>query len=268
MKNNEAISRCRKTLSQAKNKLTQLSSRMIGPMEKGMEKAKLQSPPTGTYEGVDLSILPKFIAYKAALLREKVILCHVLFGLIVLFSVHYFTSRIELSNLYKNLREKEYILAPGVLDFTTASPQTVPDSYINDAASDFLADLGNFSSDNIEEQYASVKRFMSDELKVKFDLENKDWISQVKEDNISQILKVTEKEITTDDNGQFRVIALARADFYSNHQYLGHEDQVIEMRLELVPPKKGKRWYLQIDSLSWSKADTFRTKQQLSGDSQ
>ena len=44
---------------------------MIGPLEKGFNKATLEAPIKDSYEGVDLSILPKYVAYKAALLKEK-----------------------------------------------------------------------------------------------------------------------------------------------------------------------------------------------------
>lgn len=248
----------------AKNKLHEIGVKMIGPIEKGFQKAELSVPPKGSYEGVDLSILPKYIAYKSALLREKMTLYYVLGAISLLFFSHYFVSRLEISSLHGKLREKEYILAPGVLDFTKASPQMIPNSYVHDAAMDFLSSLGNVSAANIDEQFTSLKRFMSKELKVQFDVDTVDWIEQVKTDNISQILKVTDLEITSNLDGAYRVIALGKADFYADQQYLGHEDQVIEMILRLVPPESGKRWYLQINSLSWEKADTFKTKSNFS----
>ena len=243
-----------------KKKLNELGSQMIGPIEKGFKKAEIAIPPTGSYEGVDLSILPKYIAYKSALLREKLTLYYLVSIIGLLFFCHYFATRIEISNLHGKLREKEYILAPGVMDFTSASAQMIPNSYVHDAAMDFLSSLGNINSSNIDEQYAALKRFMSEKLKVQFEVDTDEWIEQVKSDSISQILKVTDIEITSNNEGAYRVIALGRADFYSDQQYLGHEDQVIEMILRLVPPESGKRWYLQITSLSWEKQENFKTK--------
>lgn len=246
-----------------KQKINKLLS-MIGPKEKRIEPVQVESPPSGSYEGVDLKTLPKFICYKAALLKEKMTLKSVLSILLLIFCCHYCSSRIEVSNLHQKLREKEYILAPGILDFTTASPQAVPDSYVNDAVTDFLSDLGNVSGNNIDEQYNSLKRFMSDKLKVTFEMETADWIEQVKSEGISQILTVMNKEIKTDNDGSYQVVATARAEFYANQQYLGHEDQVIEMSMKLTPPQKSHRWYLQLTSLSWTKADAFKTKTNLS----
>ena len=237
---------------------------MIGPMEKGFQQAQISTSPQGSYDGVDLRILPKYICYKAALLKEKMTLYYIITVILFLFVSHYLTARIEISNLHGRLREKEYILAPGVMDFTKASPQIVPDSYIHDASMDFISDLGNISAANIEEQYNSVKRFMSHDLKIRFDVDTSDWVEQVKTDNISQILKVTDMEVTSDLQGSYKVVVLGKVDFYSSHQYLGHEDQVIQMVLKLVPPETGKRWYLQITSLSWEKAETFHKRSSLS----
>lgn len=250
----------KRMVQKVKKKLNELGSQMIGPIEKGFKKAEVTTPPTGSYEGVDLSVLPKYIAYKSALLREKLTLYYLVSAIGLLFFCHYFATRIEISNLHGKLREKEYILAPGVMDFTSASAQMIPNSYVHDAAMDFLSSLGNINSSNIDEQYAALKRFMSEKLKVQFEVDTDEWIEQVKNDSISQILKITDIEITSNNEGAYRVIALGRADFYSDQQYLGHEDQVIEMILRLVPPESGKRWYLQITSLSWEKQENFKTK--------
>ena len=228
-----------------------------------MKKKQIKRPKKISDYGIDLKGLPKFICYKAALLREKMALKTLIAILSMLFCIHYAVTRLEIASLHKALREKEYILAPGVLDFTTVSPQAVPESYINDAVSDFLSDLGNVSASNIDEQYNSLKRFMSDELKITFDMEMSDWVEQIKREGIAQILSVTDKEITTDDNGNYRVIASVSVSYYAAKHYLGDEKQVIEMTLKLIPPQKSKRWYLQITSLTWSKADTFKIKNNL-----
>ncbi len=237
---------------------------MIGPIKKGFAKAKIASPPVGNYKGVDLRILPQYISYKAALLREKLTLQYILALVTCLFIFQYLSSRIEISNLYTKLREKEYILAPGVMDFTTASPQMVTDSYINDATTDFISNLGNVNATTIGEQYSALKRSMSDDLKIQFDIDTSDWIEQVKNEKLSQIIKIMEKKITSNESGAYKVVALVRADFYTEQQYLGYENQVVKMTMKLVPPDKEKRWYLQITSLSWEKAETFRTKSNLS----
>jgi len=241
-----------------RKKIQSASNRMIGSMEKGIEAAQLTAPPVGSFEGVDLSVMPKYICFKAALLKEKVLLKNIILLLIGVFSTYFLISRNEISDLYTKLREKEFILAPGVVDFTPASPQSVTDGYVDNAVMSFMRTLGNINPVNIDEQYANVASYMSHDLKVRFEMETSDWIETVKLENISEVLKVTDKEIISDEKGNYKVVAIVVRERYANNEYLGKTDEVIEMLIKLVPPKQGKRWFLQITSLTRTEANSFR----------
>jgi hypothetical protein len=234
---------------------------MIGSMEKGIEAAQLTAPPVGTFEGVDLSVMPKYICFKAALLKEKVLLKNIILLLIGVFSVYFLISRNEISGLYTKLREKEFILAPGVIDFTPASPQSVTDGYVDNAVMSFIRTLGNTNPVNIDEQYADIAKYMSHDLKVRFEMETSDWVETVKLENISEVLKVTDKEIISDEKGNYKVVAIVVRERYANNEYLGRTDEVVEMLIKLVPPKQGKRWFLQINSLTRTEANSFRGRE-------
>ena len=242
-----------------------LQAHIIGPMEKGFETARLQTPEAHVVDGVDLHVLPKYICYRAALLREKLTLQYALALVSLAFVALFFCSRIEVAHLSTKLREKEYILAPGVLDFTPVAPQSVPESHIRNAVMDFLETFGTFSPANIGEQYDRLAESMSPELRVRFDAESAPWIDRVKSEGISQILSVTQKEIRTNDGGYYQVTASGQKDTYVNGEHLGSTDVVIEMVLKLVPPRAGKRWYLEIVKLTSEDANAFRVKTNLSG---
>lgn len=235
---------------------------MIGPIEKKFLKQK-QEAVHESVEPQEFRQLPKYIAYRAALLREKLVMSYFVVIISALFASYFVISRIEISALYKQLRAKEYILAPGVLDFTTATPQSVPDSYVNEAVGDFLSTLGNVNVSNVEEQYTSLKRFMSPEFKIQFTADAKEWLQQIKREDLAQIFRIKQKKISFDSKGNYAVTAFVRADFYAASQYLGHEDQVVTMKLKLIPPERNIRWYLQITSLSWSKLKDFNTRNSL-----
>ncbi len=241
-----------------------LQSNVIGPVEKQMAAAKIQTPPAHVIDGVDLSILPKYICYRAAVLREKVSLQYALALVSGISVVLLVSTRIEISRLYTKLREKEYILAPGVQDFTPVAPQNVPDSHIQNAAMEFLQTFGNINPINVDEQYARLAENMSPELKVEFELEATPWKEKVKSEGISQILSISEKEIRSDKSGYYRMVAIGKKDSFVNHEHIGTTDQVIEMVLKLVPPQAGKRWYLQIEKLESHDANAFRVKSNLS----
>jgi len=236
---------------------------MVGVIEKGVSAAKLAEPPRGSYEGVNLEVLPRYICYKAALVREKMTLQTVVAIVAAVFVVYFAISRIEVHSLYSKLREKEYILAPGVQDFTPASPHTVSDSYVEAATTDFMNRLGNLNPLNIQEQYATLSDSMSAQLKIKFQAESADWIRKVKQDNLSEILSVLQKEIRSNDEGFYKVTAVVRVDSYVSNEHIGARDEVIQMLLRLIPPSRSSRWFLEIVSLSRTSADTFKTKESL-----
>ncbi|MBT4791319.1 MAG: hypothetical protein HON90_07095 [Halobacteriovoraceae bacterium] len=238
-----------------------MSSNMIGAMEKGIKAAQISAPPAGSYEGVDLTVMPKYLCFKAALLKEKLLLKNLILLLVGVFSIYFLVTRNEMSNLYSKLREKEYILAPGVVDFTPASPQTVTDGYVNSAVLSFIRTLGNINAQNIDEQYRELSTYMSHDLKVRFDMETTEWIETVKLENISEILKISDKEIISDEKGNYKIVAIVTRERFANNEYLGRTDEIIEMVLKLMPPKQGKRWFLQISSLTRTEANSFRGRE-------
>lgn len=237
---------------------------MVGAMEKGIEAARLATPPQGVYEGVDLRVLPKYICFRAALLREKMMLQYVVLVVIAAFAGHFILSRYEISSLYTKLREKEYILAPGVQDFIPAAPQTVPDRHVIAAAMDYLGQLGNINPTNIDDQYGRLSEAMTPQLRAQFLSEASEWQAKVKSDNLSEVMTVLDKTIESDGKGSFRCIATVRVDSFVNNEHIGYRDEVVEMMLALVPPDDGKRWYLQLASLSRSNRSAFKVKDQLS----
>ncbi|MBX3041377.1 MAG: hypothetical protein KF789_11780 [Bdellovibrionaceae bacterium] len=231
---------------------------MLTAMDKGIEAAQVATPPVGVYRGVDLRILPKFIAFKAAMLKHNLTLQYLLVIHLAAFALNFAFSRYEIHGLQMKLREKEYILAPGVMDFTPASPQSVSDSYVVNAAMTFLGMLGNVNAANIDEQYKRLASFMSPELSIQFEEEAREWRETVKAENISEILRVTDREVVSTDDGFYKVTAIAQRERYSNAENLGHVDEIVEMTMRLVPPVKGKEWFLEITSLKRGRADGFK----------
>jgi hypothetical protein len=231
---------------------------MLTAMDKGIEAAQVATPPVGVYQGVDLRILPKYVAFKAAMLKQRLTLQYILAIHVAAFAMSFAFSRFEIHGLEKKLREKEYILAPGVMDFTTASPQSVSDTYVVNAAMSFLSMLGNINAANIDEQYKRLASFMSPELRVQFEAEITEWRETVKTENISEILRVTDREVVATNEGFYKVTALSSRERYSNSESMGHVDEVIEMTLRLVPPVKGREWYLEITAMKRSRADGFK----------
>jgi hypothetical protein len=225
-----------------------------------VEAIPLASAPEGVVNGADLRRLPSYICYRAALLREKATYQQLFFALTAVLVAYFVLSRVEIFSLYGKLRQKEYILAPGVSDFTSASPQTVPDSYVYGAFSDFLSQLGNVNPQNINEQYSALAKSMSSKLRVQFELEARDWIEKVKRENITEILSASRKEIESNERGQYRAVAQTRTETYVHREYVGEREEMIEMHLALVPPSQGRQWFLEVTELHRTSSATFNVK--------
>jgi hypothetical protein len=236
---------------------------MIGVMEKGMEVAQVATPAQGSYEGIDLKVLPKYISFRAAMLHNRMTQQYVIILLAAFLVGSFVISRVEVHSLYSKLREKEYILAPGVQDFTAASAQSVPEDYVDGAVIDYVGQMGNITTGNIDDQYKRIADRMSPQLRIKFLVEASDFKAKVKAENISEQLTITDKEIRPDGKGYYQVTLIARRDTYVNNDYIGHKDEAIEMVLQLVPPRNGVRWFLQINSLTRQSAETFKVKRKL-----
>lgn len=233
---------------------------MVGAMEKGIEAARLTAPAQGVYEGVDLKVLPKYICFKAALLREKLTLQYMVLILMGVLCGHFVLTRFEIASLYTKLREKEYILAPGVQDFIPAAPQSVPERHVMAAAMDYLSQFGSINPVNVDDQFERLSDVMTPELKVRFLGEASDWKAKVKLDNLSEIMTILDKTIESDEKGNFRCVANVRTDSFVNNEHIGYRDEVVEMVMKLVPPEDGKRWYLQISSLARNSRNSFKVK--------
>jgi hypothetical protein len=238
---------------------------VVGAIEKGFERARLSRVEIAT--NLDLSMIPNYVAYKAALIREKILLQHMCMGLGLVVMILFVVGRVEVSTLEGRLRLKEYILAPGVSDFIPVAPQTVPDAYVQHAVSDFVATLGNTNPMNIEERFKQLSSVMSPALQVQFNAEASEWINKARSENISEMVTVLDKRIEADLDGKYRAVVHTRTDSYVGIESIGYRNEVVEMGLRLVHPNIGRRWFLEITSLSRGSTEAFDTANGLGGGS-
>jgi hypothetical protein len=228
---------------------------MIGPMKKGIEGAKLHTPEHGVYEGHDLRVLPEFVCYKAALLKEKVVWQNVSLVIGAMLTLVILFTGGTISSLNERLRLKEYISLP---DFVAVSPQSISDEEIHGFVEDFISKLGNYNASNIERNYERLSMMMSNELRMKFDLESSDLIPWVKEEKITETLVCKKTEIVEID-GVYKVVSSCLKETYVNREFLGVKSQIIEMEVKLLPPKRGIK-PLQVVNLQKITPEAFKAK--------
>ena len=89
--------------------------------------------------------------------------------------------------------------------------------------------------------------------------------SQARAENISEMLTVLDKRIEADPDGKYRAVIRTRTDSFVGTESIGYRNEVVEMGLRLVPPDVGRRWFLEITSLSRGSAEAFETSKGLGG---
>lgn len=230
--------------------LAQWSDEMVGAMEKGVKAAEIQKPPAGTFDGLALGALPQYVCFKAANRVARLTERYVLGIIVVLFLAYFTTSEVKESWLYKKWREKEYLLVPkNIPAMLVAKPQVVPDSYVIGEALHYLKLLGNVDALTVEEQYKTLAKFMAPSLRAKFWAEVQGWIETVREENLLEAVKVRNREIVSDEKGNYKTTALTRRERYMDSEFMGHTDEMVTMELKLMPPQNGREWFLEIQSL-------------------
>ena len=238
-------------------------TKILGPIERGFARSRLAA--AKSLDSLKLDELPEHVSYRAALVREKLMMQHLSLILLFLLVAVFIQSRIEIGGLQERLRTKEFILAPGVTDYLPVSPGTVPDSYVQHAVSDFVDAIGNVNPTNIAERYSQIASVMSPALQVQFNSEGSEWIERVLADNISEITTIISKRIEVDPSGHYFATVKTRVETFIGSESIGVRGEVIEMGLKLVPPDLGKRWCLQMTSLSRKSEEAHKVSKSLEG---
>ena len=224
---------------------------MLRAIDKGVAAAELSRPPAGVYGDLDLRVIPKYVSYRAALLREKAGM-QFLLGLAGLLWLSTFLIQSNRIDYWQTkYREKEFILVPSnIVGHTPAVPQDVPKSYVGNAATYFVELLGNTTPSDIEEHYDRFSSYMSSELRGKFLSETARWRATAKAEGIYEQVEVTQKSWESDGKGGFEVTFAIRRDRRVSGEFMGSTPEIIKMKLQLVPPSQEREWIFEIREFS------------------
>lgn len=209
--------------------------------------------------------LPKYLNLRAALLHEKLTWKQISLFLGFLLVTLVGLGQIQAISLQKQLRTKEYILAPGIQNFSKAVPGQVPDEYLQDYVSDMISQLGNIHHTSIAKQYEKFVNGMSQALAVQFQVESASWISKVIEQEITEVTQIFNIEIETKDNLTFIATANTQTDTYSRHEHLGYRPEVIQLGFKLLPPEPNKHWSIELTSLARMSHKAFEAQKPKGG---
>ena len=100
-------------------------------------------------------------------------------------------------------------------------------------------------------------------MRRRFEEQSVEWVEYVKSENITEIFNCSKEEIYSHNNGKYDVTAICKKETYINHEYIGSVDEVVEMSLKLIPPKRQKRWVLHITDIKRNTKKAFKAKSKL-----
>ena len=237
-------------LSQVVN-LVRWNRTMLTAIDKGMKAAEVGQPPAGVYGDVDLRVLPRFISFKAASLRQKANLQYIIiviaFGWISTFIIQ--NNRIDYWQ--SKYREKEFILVPSkIIGHTPSVPQSVPQSYVQSAIKSFIQMAGTTTPMGIRDQLRRLGSYMEPRLGSKFLAEMDEWIELCEKKGIYEQVEDTKIEFLYNQSGVFKVKAIIRRDRRENAEFLGTAMEEVLMTLIVQQPKPDQEWTFQISEFS------------------
>ncbi|MCB0367956.1 MAG: hypothetical protein KDD45_00600 [Bdellovibrionales bacterium] len=238
----------------------ELGGSVVGGLEKGVEAAKVASPPKTIIEGVDISKVANYVGFKAAMTKNKMTL-----ELVGLVQAVFIVCLIFYSlSLTKELRKTSFLMVPSQINgVTEVIPNDLPPSRIHKAFVHYVGLLGNIDPTNIREHYNMLKEHMSKELRINFTIETAPTIKYVLEEGLSEYVKVGEKTVEPDGKGWFRVTAPVKVFPHLNGQKLEPRSEYIVMKLKIVAPNNANTWALQIVNLKRISAKSFNSMSRL-----
>lgn len=233
---------------------------MIGGLEKGMEAARVASPPKSVVNGVELSKVASYVGFKAAMSKNKMTMEMILL-LQFVFVVGLFGYSVHLNS---KLRNRTLLMVPSqITGVTEVVPNSLPPSRIHKAFVHFASLLGNIHSSNVQEHYKMLRDYMSRDLQIKFAIESEPIIRNVLEEGLSEYIKLGEKTVEPNGKGEFRITAPLRVSPFANGMELKERNEFIVMRLRIVAPKDKNTWGLEIVDLKRMSGSTFNSKNRL-----
>ncbi len=224
---------------------------MLKAIDKGAKAAELTRPPAGVYGDVDLRVIPKYVSYRAALLREKVGLQYLLGLMGILWMGTFLVQSNRIDYWQTKFREKEFILVPSsIVGYTPAVPQTVPPSYVGNAISFFVEVLGNTTPANIQEHYERFASYMTPDLRARFLAETAPWRETARSEGIYEQVQIDKNEWKGDGAGTYDAQITLKRDRRVGSDFMGSTQELVKMRIQLVPPQNEREWIFEIKEFS------------------
>ena len=111
------------------------------------------------------------------------------------------SDRVAITNLEQKLREKEYILAPGVTDFAKVVPGVIAPQYVREFATSIATTLGSFSAKDVERKYQEVEKYLASDFRITFREKTKKDLALFATNDVAETFSVTSCDVREAEGG-------------------------------------------------------------------
>lgn len=201
-------------------------------------------------------LLKRWSDLQIVVFEQRIVLTLVLF----IGSAVIIWDRYLIKNLEYKLREKEYILAPGVVDFARVKAQLIPKTYVEEFAKTLAKTLGSFSARDVENQYKDLEKYLDAPFRIKFREETKRILKEISNNDVSELFSPHQIEVTEKNDVFIATVKGTLIRFISGLKvYEGAH--VMEFSLKGVSPHESAPWALIVTEIKRQTEDTFQKQQ-------
>lgn len=159
------------------------------------------------------------------------------------------TDRVSIHNLETKLRDKEYILAPGLTDFAKVIPGIISKDYVKEFAESIAVSLGSFSANEVEKHYKELEKYLSSDFRIKFREKTKKDLSLLASNDLAEMFSVKSTEVKETKLG-FQASVIGTQTRYVSGLKVYEGSHAIVFELKGVVPSSNTPWALVIQDIS------------------
>ncbi|MBI2601894.1 MAG: hypothetical protein HYW48_02460 [Deltaproteobacteria bacterium] len=188
-----------------------------------------------------------------ALFEQRILLIVVSIAALILI----ITDRVSLNELQTKLREKEYILAPGVMDFAKVNPGVISHDYVREFVESLSLSLGCFGASDIETRHRGLEKYMADDFRIRFRETTKKDLTLFTSNDVAELFSVKSTEIIEKDSGFEAVVKGTQTRFVSGLKVF-EGPHVFIFSLKAVAPSSASPWALEIKDITRLSEEDFQ----------
>lgn len=159
------------------------------------------------------------------------------------------SNQFTINDLQRQLRNKEYILAPGLTDFARVTPGIIAKEYVAEFAESLAAQLGNFTSKEVMDRYDSIEKYLASDFRIKFKEEITKELKLLASKDIAEMFVTSQSKVSESESG-FQAAIFGNQFRYISGLKVFNGSHVFVFDLAPTAPRPGSPWALEVTGIT------------------